>query len=90
MDLDCINVTREYIKEFVRVLYFRCHIVKHFLSNVNPQIHPNHSSWLKEARELKRERKPTQRKDNDRGETVCEYVCVNKIRLTLTHVCLRR
>ena len=57
--------------------------------NVNPQIHPNISSWLRNERIKKRKKTDPKRKDNDR-ETVCEYVRVNKIRLTLTHVCLRR
>ena len=75
MDLDCINVTRERIKEFVRVLYFRCHIVKHFLSNVNPQIHPNHLSWLKEARELKK-RKKTDPKERQRQRRDSLWICM--------------
>ena len=67
MDFDCINVTREHIKELVRELCCSCHILEHFLSNVNPQIHPNHLSWLKEARELKKEKE-----NRPRGETTTE------------------
>ena len=89
MDLAYINAPREDVKETVEENHIIMYIVrppeKKLILRYVLKIRVG---WVAK-RELKRERKPTQKKDNDR-ETFCEYVRVNKIRLTLTHVCLRR